>query len=161
MRRPLSASLIVGSLLVALGAGCRAKPQQFSANVKLEKLEIDQRDAQGNPLTVDLTLEFPDCPGDQVKTVRGGAEFAKCLTKVKVGDVVPAKLDWGPVPDGYDFEVEEIGGCARPHDPDDESSHEIIQVCQELEAHGVKVGFHCDRKPSRELLEKCPYFRVR
>jgi hypothetical protein len=156
--RLLAASLTLWTLSVV---GCHAASRQYVAKVKLEKLEIDQRGAHGEPITIDVTLEFPDCPGDQLKTVRGGAEFAQCLQSHKAGETVEAGLHWGPVVDGYDFEVTEIAGCKRPPDADDESGHEIIQVCKDVEAHGVRIGFFCDRKPSKELLAKCPYFRTR
>jgi hypothetical protein len=148
--------------LVAIGlAGCKAKPQHYTAKVKITSLEVDQRDDKGQPLTVDVSVEFHECPGDQLKTFRGGRDFARCMAKHKVGDELEAQLDWGPIPDGYDFTMAQVGDCARLHDPDDESTHEIIQVCTDVEAHGVKIGFSCDRRPTKELLEKCPYFRTR
>ncbi len=157
---PALLSLLALFALLAT-AGCKSGPKRYAARVKITKLEIDQRDDKGLPVTVDLTVDFHECPGDQLKTFRGGRAFAQCIAKHKVGEELDAQLDWGPIPDGYDFTMAQVGECARLFDPDDESSHEIIQVCTDVEAHGVKIGFSCDRRPTKELLQKCPYFRTR
>jgi hypothetical protein len=158
-RIPAVLALVGLSLLGAVGG--KAKPRRYTAKVKIDRLEIDQRDEKGEPLTVDVTVDFHECPGDQLKTFRVGRDFARCIAKHEVGDELEAQVDFGPIPDGYDFVMAQVGECARPHDPDDKSSHEVIQVCQDVEAHGVKIGFSRDRRPTKELLEKCPYFRTR
>jgi hypothetical protein len=66
------------------------------------------------------------------------------------------------MPDGtFKPAVLKLGDCPRVPDPNDEASFEIVQVCNDIFVNGVKVGFHCDRKPSAELLQKCPWFRPR
>lgn len=83
------------------------------------------------------------------------------MAKHRPGDRVAVHLRSHRTPDGgWDFTVLEVGGCKRERDPNDEASFSVVQVCSDLMVHGVKVGFRCDRRPSRELLNRCPWFRV-
>ena len=107
-----------------------------------------------------IDLEYTDCPGDQREIFQGDAEFAKCLARYKVGEKVPATVVFAQMPDGhFDSEVDRVGECKRTRDALDERSYEVVHECRDLKVNGVIVGFHCDRKPSRELLKKCPWFK--
>jgi len=55
--------------------------------------------------------------------------------------------------------VEKVGDCARKRDALDERSYEVVHECQDILVNGVNVGFRCVRKPTQELLNKCPWFR--
>jgi hypothetical protein len=139
---------------------CTSKPRDFDTQVELRRLQIIERDAQGAPLSVDIELEYPDCPGEQQEVFQGGKELAQCLAKYKLGDKLPASVHWESTGEGhYDSEVTRIGECTRKRDVADERSYEVVQVCEDVVANGVKVGFHCSRKPTPELLAKCPWFR--
>ncbi|MGZ6066230.1 MAG: hypothetical protein ACXWVM_27780 [Polyangiales bacterium] len=150
-------------VFVLLLAGCGAKSKQYDVNVEVERIEIVRRDAQGVPIAADVTIEFGECPGQQTETFRGDKEFAACVGKLKEGDKVKATIvheadEWGE----WEVEVLEVGGCKRKPEPKgSQTDFDVVQVCHDLVSNGVKIGFRCDRKPSKELLEKCPWFRTR
>lgn len=149
--------------LVALSGtvSCAAGPKEYEAKVQLLRVEPIRRDEHGAILTLDVEMSFGDCPGEQRKTVRGPRAFAECMLKHKPGDTVPVRLKHLRNADGaWDFSVVEVGGCKRSRDPNDEASFALVQVCSDLVVHGAKVGFRCDRRPSPELVAKCPWFRV-
>jgi hypothetical protein len=151
--------LSLALLVVVLVAACGKKAQNYDTKVTLKGIEVISHDEQGNPRLVEVTVEYPDCPGDQLETLQGNAEFTQCMLKAKVGDVVPATVEWGPTDYGhYDSEIIKLGECPRKRDPRDARSYEVVQVCSDIVINGVKAGFHCDRRPNRELLEKCPWF---
>ena len=50
------------------------------------------------------------------------------------------------------------GRALYKRDPRDARSYEVVQECSDVVVNGLKAGFHCDRKPNRELLDKCPWF---
>jgi hypothetical protein len=144
----------------AIAIACTPKPQDFDTKVELRRVQVIERDAQGNPLTVDIELEYPDCPGEQQEVFQGGKDLAQCLAKYKIGDKLPAKIHWEHTSEGrFDSEVTHVGDCERKRDAADERSYEVVQVCEDIVANGVKVGFRCGRKPTQELLTKCPWFR--
>lgn len=144
---------------VMLAAGCGKKARTYETRVTLKSIQVVTRDAAGTPQVLEVNVEYPDCAGEQLETLQGNAEFTKCALKFKVGDVLPASLEWGPTDFGhYDSEITRIGDCPRKRDPRDARSYEVVQVCNDVNVNGVKAGFHCDRKPSKELLTQCPWF---
>jgi hypothetical protein len=52
-----------------------------------------------------------------------------------------------------------MGDCDAPPVDDDDSSFDMIEECVPSIQHDAVVGFHCDRVPEGELLEKCPWFK--
>lgn len=148
---------------LVLLAGCGQKPKTYDANVVVERIEVVRTDASGAPMVTDVTVEFGDCPGQQTETFRGDKTFAACIAKLKKGDKVPAKLLHAPDEYGeWDVEVTELAGCARKPEPKGaQTDFGVVQVCHELMSNGVKIGFRCERKPSKELIDKCPWFRTR
>jgi hypothetical protein len=145
-------------ILIVLAA-CSKPAASFDTKVVLQSQEIVRRDAKGAPLAIEVGVEYSDCPGDQLETLQGNAEFAACMGKYKPGAALPATIMHSPTPDGhYDSEIEKLGDCVRHRDPHDARSYEVIQVCEDVVVNGVVVGFHCDRKPTAELLAKCPWF---
>jgi hypothetical protein len=154
---------LLSSTAIALGctASCTAGPKEYDSQVLLVRVEPIRRDEHGAVLTLDVEMSFEDCPGEQRKTVRGPRAFAECMLKHKPGDRVPVHLRHLRNADGaWDFSVVDVGGCKRSRDPNDEASFAVVQVCSDLVVHGTKVGFRCDRRPSAELVAKCPWFRV-
>jgi hypothetical protein len=150
---------IVVLLAGVVGAGCGKSQRTFESKVSLEHMQVVHSDTNGVPQALEVEVEYPDCPGDQVETLQVNAEFAKCMGKYKVGDVVPATIRYEAMPDGhYDSEIERLGDCVRHRDPRDKRSYEAVEVCSDVVINGVVAGFHCDRKPSAELLAKCPWF---
>jgi len=140
-------------------AGCGKKARTYDTKVTLKGVEVIARDANDVPQLIEVNVEYPDCPGEQLETLQGNAEFSKCALKYKAGDVIPTTVEWGPTDFGhYDSEIVKLGDCARVRDPRDARSYEVVQVCSDIVINGTKAGFHCDRKPTKELLEKCPWF---
>ncbi len=139
---------------------CESKPRMFDTTVTLRSVEIVARDPKTNdPRIVEINVEYPDCPGEQLETLQGNQEFTQCASKFKVGQVIPATIEWGPTDYGhYDSEITRLGDCPRKRDPRDARSYEVVQSCGDVIVNGNKAGFHCDRKPTKELLTKCPWF---
>jgi hypothetical protein len=151
--------LIAGAAAAALLCGCEKSPRKFDTKVTLKSVEVVARDRAGAPQIVEVQVEYPDCPGEQLETLQGNEEFSKCSLKFKVGDTLPAAIDWGPTDFGhYDSEIVKLGDCPRARDPRDARSYEVVQECTDVIVNGMKAGFHCDRKPKRDLLDKCPWF---
>jgi hypothetical protein len=143
-------------------SGCARSGKTYDTEVEILRLEVIRADEQGNPLTVDVEMQFEKCPGDQRKTIRGDKTFAACILKHKAGEIVPAKLSHD-MDDHGELRPHILGlaGCEHRIDPNDEAAFEVVQVCTDLVVNSVKVGFHCDRRPSPQLLAACPWFRTR
>lgn len=157
MRGLIPRAVAFGVVLLALASGCSHKSKQYETTVQIVRAEV-VTDHRGT--VIDVDLEYTDCPGDQREIFQGDAEFAKCIARYKVGDKVPATVMFVQMPDGhYDSEVDRMGECTRKRDALDERSYEVVHECRDLTVNGVVVGFHCDHKPCRELLAKCPWFK--
>ncbi len=159
MRRLISfvAPLVGSIVIVALTPACSQKPQHFDTNVELARVEV-VKTAGGR--WVDVELEYSDCPGEQREIFQADSAFADCLSKYKPGEKVAASIVWSQEADGhFDSEVEKVGDCSRKRDALDERSYEVVHECQDILVNGVNVGFRCVRKPTQELLTKCPWFR--
>jgi len=140
--------------------GCRNKPVTYQSRVRVQRAIVVATDEQKNPISADVTFTWADCPGEQRQTVRSGKALAACIPKLRPGETVPVTVVW-EVEDhgGYDWHVIEIAGCQIPPVDDDDSSFESVQDCHPSTQHDAVLGFHCDRLPEGELLEKCPWFR--
>jgi hypothetical protein len=150
--------ILLAIALAAPFASCSKKATTYQTKVTLKTVEVVARDATG-PRIIEINVEYPDCPGEQLETLQGNAEFSKCALKYKAGEVIPVTVEWGPTDYGhYDSEITKLGDCARTRDPRDARSYEVVQECTDVMVNGVKAGFHCDRKPNKELLDKCPWF---
>jgi len=146
------------ALLAIAVLGCEHAPRNYETRVTIKSIEVVARDSKG-PQIIEVNVEYPDCPGEQLETLQGDIEFTKCALKFKVGEVLPASIEWGPTDFGhYDSEITKLGDCTRKRDPRDARSYEVVQECTDVNVNGVKAGFHCDRKPNKELLTKCPWF---
>jgi hypothetical protein len=168
-RSPRGARIVVGmrpSLLVALvplvalSTACAPAAETHQTQVELRRTAIVQRDAKGAPLAIVVELEYAECPGDQEESFQEDAAFAQCIGKYKMGEKLPATISWEPVGYGhFDSEVDKIGDCSRSRDSGEARSYEVVEQCADVVVNGIKVGFHCDRKPTKALLDKCPWFR--
>jgi hypothetical protein len=159
MRRLIKwmAAAAVAASGVVVVTGCGQKEQTFQTNVQIARTQVVK---SSGGKWIDVELEYPDCPGEQREIFQANAAFADCLAKYKVGDKVPATILYVRLSDGhFDSEVEKIGDCTRKRDVHDERSYEIVHECHDLVVNGVQVGFRCDRKPTPELLAKCPWFK--
>lgn len=142
---------------VLLLLGCTREAHHYETTVQIVRTEA-VKDRSGT--VIDIDLEYADCPGDQREVFQGDAAFAQCIARYKVGEKLPASISFQQLPDGhFDSEVERVGECRRTRDSQDERSYEIIHQCHDVKVNGVVIGFRCDRKPSKELLAKCPWFR--
>jgi len=141
--------------------GCTASPKEFAPSVEITRKSVVRYDPQTRQaVTLDVEVSYADCPGTQLEVIRGGAEFAACMAKHQVGARVPLRLRWHWSKDGhYMWDPFEVGGCARPPDPNDEASFVLAQDCETVKVNGAPVGFHCNRVARPELVAKCPWFR--
>jgi hypothetical protein len=145
---------------VALIAGCTPKAQVFQSEVQLGRVEIVHRDAKGKTVTLDVEVEWTQCPGEQREVIRGDATFADCMAKHSAGAKLPVVVDWQREPSGrWDWDILQIGECKRTPEGHDDSSFDMVQECETLKEHDEVVGFRCDRVPHKELLTKCPWFK--
>lgn len=146
-------------LVVLALPGCGEK-LDYTSKVKLNRIFVNRTDKDGSPLTVDVETDFFECPGENRKIIRGGKEFAQCIVKHAEGETLPIEMKVGRRKDGrLRSRVVKVGDCNRIPDPTDTRSYDVNQDCKELKTDGITVGFHCDRTPSQELLNKCPWFR--
>jgi hypothetical protein len=164
MSRPGRPALVPLALLAPLAAclfgGCSKEERIYESVVQLSRYDVVERDDKGNPVSVDAELEWDPCPGDQFQTIRGGPAFAACMTKYKVGDMLPVFVRHYWTTRGfYRWSVLKLGDCERPPERGDVTSFEKIQECSEVTSYGVNVGFECSRKPEKELVKICPWMR--
>ncbi len=152
--------VVLASALIAMG--CH-RPKHYEANVEVTRLASVRKDpSSGKPQTVDLEVSYVDCPGAQSEVIRGGADFAACVGKYKVGDKVHVAIDHEWDPEGhYTWTVRKIGDCERIPDPNDEASYAVVRECDDQLVNGVRVGFVCRYIPEKKLIDKCPWFRRR
>jgi len=151
----LVATLVLAGVPVL---GCH-KAKTYDAKVEVTRVAAVRKDETGAAVTTDFEFSFTECPGTQIEVVRGGKEFSSCVAKYKVGDKVPIKLEHHWDPEGfYDYDVFDIGGCARPPDANDEASYKMVRECADWTVNGTRVGFQCNYADKKELNKACPWF---
>lgn len=151
-RHPAVAALL-------LLAGCASERRYESACQIVSKYVVEQDD-KGEPTQVDVEMEWDPCPGDQVQMVRGGADFAKCMAKWNPGDYVPVKVVHFFDSRGYwDWDLYEIGGCARPIESGSYGSYAKSRECSDAKTHGHPYGFDCALLPEKRLGGICPWMK--
>ncbi len=150
-------SLAAIAFVATLTSACSHSQKKFETKVEIARTEVVVTTAGRS---IEVELEYTECPGEQREIFQADATFADCLSRYKVGEKVDASVVWQQMPDGhYDSEVERVGACPRKRDAQDERSYEIVHECHDITVNGIKIGFKCVRKPSPELLQKCPWFR--
>jgi len=151
-----------GVVLVGLVVTACHRPKHYDANVEVTRIAVVRKDEAGNPLTLDFEVSYAECPGNQMEVIRGGAEFAACVAKYKVGDKVKIGIDHERDDEGlYRWTVRRVGECTRVPDPNDEASYAMVRECEDWSVNGTRVGFQCKSVPEKSLIEKCPWFKRR
>lgn len=141
--------------------GCH-RSRTFDSQVEITRVSVVRKDAEQKPITSDVEFSYFECPGSQTETLRGDGAFSACMAKYKVGDKVSARIEQHWVDEGHwAWTVHRIGDCEHPLDPNDEASFASIRDCEDWQVSGAKVGFACDLKAERKLLDKCPWFQRR
>jgi hypothetical protein len=160
----LRAHVLAGAsiaLAVALLPACH-RTTHYEATVEVTRIAPIRKDETGKPLTLDFEVAYTECPGTQMEVVRGGAEFAACVSKFKVGEKVKVAIDHEWAPEGvYKWVVRKVGDCERVPDPNDEASYALVRECDDWVVNGSRVGFQCKYSPEQNLVDKCPWFRRR
>jgi hypothetical protein len=154
-------SRLVLALFALATTGCKEKPKHYTTTVEVRQVQRYGNVAAGRTGTTDLELNFPDCPGTARKFVRANKAFSECAPNIKAGDKLEAELilSYSSERESYRNELVRLGTCAVKVDSKDEANYETVQTCTDLEMTGSVVGVRCDRSRSKELIEKCPWFR--
>ena len=159
--RTIVGRLAVGALVLGLVTACHSS-KKYEATVEVSRIATVRMDEAGRPLTLDLEISYSECPGAQMEVVRGGAEFAACVGKLKVGDKVKVAIDHEWAAEGhYKWVVRQVGDCTRVPDPSDDASYAMVRECDDWTINGTRVGFQCKYIPEQKLVDKCPWFRRR
>lgn len=148
-----------GILALAGSTSCTSgKDRAYEAKAKVVRHVVNRKDPSGAALVVDVELDFPDCPGEVKKLIRGGGAFAPCITKLSPGTDVTVKLVSAMKRNGRrSSRVVQVGECVREPDPTDSRSYDTVRMCEKVETDGIPVGFRCDIEPSEKLLQACPW----
>jgi hypothetical protein len=147
------------AFFASLIVGCADKTKTFDVRVEVARVRPVARDADQAVLAIDVELRFPECPGSAMTVIRGDRAFAECVQTLHVGQAVPATIVWHRRGDRHVDDIVQLGGCRRVPDPRDDAWVEVVQRCEDLVENGMVVGVHCDRRRSKPLLERCPWFQ--
>jgi hypothetical protein len=153
--RNLAVTLVTAAVVVA----CKNAPRTYDTTV--EVVQIPRFGQAGSAGLMDLELKYAECPGDARRVIRAGKAFSQCLGAVKAGEKLPVKVThaWNADRGAYRSEIVQLGACPMKADPKEEANYEMVQVCSDLQATGVTVGVHCDRRRPPQLVAKCPWLR--
>ncbi|HEY0463261.1 MAG TPA: hypothetical protein VGC79_03585 [Polyangiaceae bacterium] len=157
----MSACALFG-LLIPLASGCHAGAQRYETKVEILSSRImGGQHGKSAPSLIEFEMRFFDCPGEVRRVVRGDKALAECAGGLKVGEKVPAAIDFSydRERENYRGDLVKLGPCDVKLDPKEDANYETVQVCRDLKASGVVVGVHCDKKREGELVEKCPWLR--
>ncbi|MEI9940948.1 MAG: hypothetical protein WDO69_27335 [Pseudomonadota bacterium] len=153
---------LFGLLVVPVISGCHANAQRYDTRVEIVSARtIGGQHGNGAPSVIEFEMRFVDCPGEVKRMIRGDQALAACASGLKVGEQVPAAIDFSydRERENYRGELVKLGSCDVKLDPKEDANYETVQVCHDLKASGVVVGVHCDKKREGELVEKCPWLR--
>jgi hypothetical protein len=154
--------LVVSASVVALAMAACHRPKHYEANVEVTRIAPIRKDDAGKPLTLDFEVSYLECPGTQIEVIRGGADFAACVSKYTVGEKVKVAIDHEWAEEGhYKWTVRKVGDCTRVPDPNDEASYAMVRECDDWNINGTRVGFQCKYIPEKKLVDKCPWFKRR
>ncbi len=150
--------LVLALVVCAVATSACSKTHRYESAVQIVRKDIVEKDDNGAPLQVDYEVEWDACPGDQFQVIRGGKAFAECTAKLAVGDMVPVYVTHFWDERGfYRWDIERMGDCWRPIEPDSPGSYEKGQECRDVKNQGFTTGFTCSRKPFRQLVTRCPW----
>ncbi len=161
-RRCASCVALVATLATALAVSACHRPKHYETTVEITRVSTVRTDEAKKPLVLDVEVAYSECPGGQLEVVRGGADFASCAQKLKVGDKVKVGIDHEWTEEGhYKWTVRTLGECSRVADPNDEASYALVRECDDWTVNGARVGFQCRYIPEQNLVDKCPWFKRR
>jgi hypothetical protein len=152
----------LSGLFAVLVSGCHEKAQRYDTKVEILKLRLmGTQHGKTAPTLIEFEMRFFECPGEVKRVVRGDKALAECAAGLKVGEKVPASIDFSydRERENYRGDLVKLGPCDVKLDPKEEANYESVQVCRDLKSSGVVVGVHCDKKREGELVEKCPWLR--
>jgi hypothetical protein len=153
--------MVIVLVAASLVAACH-KSKSYTANVEVTRLAPVRKDENGSPVTLDFEFTYFECPGTQVEVIRGGKDFAACVSKYAVGTKVPIAIEHVWSDEGhYKWNVTKVGDCTRVQDPADEASYAMIRECADWKVNDQRVGFQCKYVPEKALIDKCPWFKRR
>ena len=145
-------------LLAAALVGCKKGERRFESTCQIVRRDVVESNEKGEAEIVDVELEWDPCPGDQFQVVRGGKEFAACMQRYEVGQLVPVLVKhWWDDRGYYMWDVYKIGDCPRAIESSSEGSYEKSQECSDQVEHGRVSGFFCNRRPFKGLISTCPW----
>lgn len=154
------ASLGLGLLVGA--TGCTHREEKFESVLQFVSRHDVESNDKGEVEQADFEFEWDPCPGDQFQVVRGGKEFAKCMSQYEKGDYVSVQVKHYWDPHGfYKWDVYKIGDCDREIEEESEGSYEKSQECTEHKMYGKETGFDCTRRPFKKLVGICPWMARR
>ena len=150
-------------IAVAIGASaCHRRKQHYETTVEVTRVSAVRSDDANKPLTLDVEVRYSECPGVELEVVRGGADFAACASKYKVGDKVRIAIDHESSEEGtYKWTIRKVGDCARTPDPHDEAPYALVRECDDRSENGSRGAFQCKQIPDKALVDKCPWFKRR
>jgi hypothetical protein len=152
---------VVMSVSTLVLAACHPTTHH-ETEVEITRMVVVRKNESGKPATLDLELSFAECPGSQIEVIRGGAEFAACVSKHTVGDRVKVAIEHKWDDEGvYKWVIKKVDDCDRVPDPSDEASFAMVRECEDLKVNGARVGLQCRYIPEKKLIDQCPWFRRR
>lgn len=151
-------AILSAIVILPLLAGCGKKETHWEAVCQIVGRHVVERLPDGTPALTDMELEWDPCPGDQFQVIRGGKDFSACITKYKDGLLVPVQvLHYWDERGYYRWTLEKVGDCRVDVQAEAPGSFEKGQMCTDVVHHGRKAGFHCSRRPEKELVSICPW----
>lgn len=157
MTRPASSLGFVLALSLVGLAGCH-RSRNYESVCQVVRQDVVERNEKGETTLVDVELEWDPCPGDQFQVLRGGKDFAACMSKYKEGDLIPVRVTHAWDSRGYyAWDIYQAGDCKRTIEEASEGSYEKSQECSDKLEYGEKQGFVCSRRPFAKLVSKCPW----
>lgn len=159
---PRAAGLAMVIVIVTGASACHRRKQHYETTVEVTRVSAVRSDDANKPLTLDVEVSYSECPGAELEVVRGGADFAACASKYKVGDKVKLGIDHEASEEGnYKWTIRKVGDCTRTPDPNDEAPYAMVRECDDRSVNGSRVGFQCKQIPDKALVDKCPWFKRR
>jgi len=141
-------------------ASCREKERHFESVCQLIRRDEIDTDKDGKATQVELELEWDPCPGEQFQVIRGGADFAACMSRYAVGDMLSVSVIQRWDPHGfYTWDLDRVGDCRRDPDAGSDGSYEKSQECREIKLQGAPYGFRCSKRPEQQLARVCPWMK--
>lgn len=136
--------IVLAVALAASLAACKKGEERFESTCQIVRRDVVEASVTGEAEVLDVELEWDPCPGDQYQVVRGGKEFAACMQRYQLGQLVPVLVKhWWDERGYYVWDVYKVGDCKRDIEAGVEGSYEKSQECSEQTMYGRNAGFSC------------------